>query len=398
MNHQRTRSSAPSTHRPLVRLLLVCLMCAVAAVSACASTPLHSSSAPSPDAAPVFQAAPPLAPAPLSSPAQAPALCWLPLMQRLRADGLDGPDLQLYFIRLGPAHSQAPMGSKITELFKREFMKPPPPPPPPPGEKPKAAKPRVYPNIVTPANVERCKNFLTLNTVAFTTAAQLYGVPKEIAVALLFVETRLGTFLGKENAFMTLASMAASTTPEHIPTALSALPVTPERLDWVKQRLRQRSDWAYNELKALIIHARDNKLDLLAIPGSIYGAVGLCQFMPSNFKRYAADGNGDGKIDLFEPADAIMSVGNYLHAHGWKKTLDRNGRHAVLLRYNKSNVYANTILALADAVNPPPAEKKAPAKAKATPQAKPPAKTAPAKAVLAKQNAAPANTRRTAAP
>ena len=302
---------------------------------------------------------------------ESPPPCWLPLIQRLRNDGLDGPDLQACFIRLGDSPSQSPMGTKITELFTSKFLKPPPPPPPPPGTTAiKPTKPRIYPNIVTTANLERCRDFLRANTVAFTVTAQLYDVPKEIVVALLFVETRLGSYLGKDNAFMNLASMAASTTPEHIPDALAPLPMTPERMEWVKERLQQRSDWAYKELKALIIHTRANKLDPLSMPGSIYGAVGLCQFMPSNFKPYAVDGNGDGKVDLFEPADAIMSVGSYLHAHGWKKTSDKTARHAVLMRYNKSTVYANTILAMAEALDPPPADPKPAGKKSTAPKPK----------------------------
>lgn len=358
----------------LARPLLVCLVCLVAGASACASTPAGSAAG---TAAPQIQpqpSAPPVTQAPVPAAAMAletPPPCWLPLIQRLRNDGLDGPDLQACFIRLGDSPSQTPMGTKITELFKSKFLKPPPTPPPPPGTAvTKPVKPRIYPNIVTPANLERCRDFLRANTVAFTMAAQLYEVPKEFVVSLLFVETRLGTYLGKDNAFMSLASMAASTTPEHIPDALAPLPMTPERLEWVKERLQQRSDWAYKELKALIIHTRANKLDPLSMPGSIYGAIGLCQFMPSNFKPYAVDGNGDGKVDLFDPADAIMSVGNYLHAHGWKKSSDRAARHAVLMRYNKSTVYANTILALAEALDPPPAGQKPAAKKAASPKVK----------------------------
>lgn len=48
------------------------------------------------------------------------------------------------------------------------------------------------------------------------------------------------------------------------------------------------------------------------LPGSIYGAVGLCQFMPSNIAVYGADGNGDGRVDLFDTSDAIASLANYL--------------------------------------------------------------------------------------
>jgi membrane-bound lytic murein transglycosylase B len=215
----------------------------------------------------------------------------------------------------------------------------------------------VYPGIITPANLERSRDYMRVHPVPFALMSRRYAVPKEIVVSLLFVETKLGNFLGKNNAFMTLASMALSTTPDYISEALAQLPVTPERLDWVKQVVVQRSDWAYAELKALIVHARESALDPLRMPGSVYGAVGICQFMPSNVHRYAADGNDDGKIDLFDPADAIMSVGNYLSGHGWKKNMDKTARRNVLKRYNNSTIYADTILTMAEALNPPPAKK-----------------------------------------
>ena len=86
------------------------------------------------------------------------------------------------------------------------------------------------------------------------------------------------------------------------------------------------------------------------LPGSIYGAVGLCQFMPSNISTYGADGDGDGRVDLFTIPDAVASLSHYLYKHGWRAGLSRQRQHALLMRYNKSTVYANTILALADLV------------------------------------------------
>ena len=71
--------------------------------------------------------------------------------------------------------------------------------------------------------------------------------PRQISVSLLFVETRLGTFLGKEKAFYTLASMASSRRPEAISTYVAQLPgsTAADRQSWIQQRMEQRSDWAY---------------------------------------------------------------------------------------------------------------------------------------------------------
>ena len=269
---------------------------------------------------------------------------WHPLLERLAADGLAGKDIHRLFATLGDSYSPKPMGTKIKELFTSKYLRD------RSVKKPAASAPRVYPGFLTPEKTALCRGFLDTHAPYFALAEKRYGVPGEIIVALLMVETRLGAYLGTNNAFWSLACMAAADSPERIAEPLEKLPMTPERLEWVRGKLNERSTWAYKELKALIIHIREQKLDPLNMPGSVYGAIGLCQFMPSNLKAYGVDGDKDGKVDLFSPADAIPSVANYLKAHGWKGAMPRARKHAVLKRYNNSNVYANTILALAETI------------------------------------------------
>lgn len=268
---------------------------------------------------------------------------WLPLYQRLRADGLDGPDLPRYFAQMGTP-SQEPMGRKIKELYNRAFA-----PQKPSAPKPAKARPSVYPGVITADNVRKCQDFLAQNAAAFEHAERVYGVPREIAVSLLFVETRLGTFLGKEKAFYTLASMASSRRPEAISAYVAQLPGSSERLGWIRQRMEQRSDWAYKEFAALLGNVRASRLDALAVPGSVYGAIGLCQFMPTNIAHYGADGDGDGVVNLFTVPDAVASLSNYLAQHGWNKAATRAQKQKVIKTYNRIDIYANTILGLAEA-------------------------------------------------
>ncbi len=273
------------------------------------------------------------------------AFAWRPLLLRLQADGLYGPDLLPLFAAMGNTPSQAPMGRKIEELYKKAFI---PKPKQDPRHTVSKPLPRLYPGVVTTANARRCADFIRQHQDVFAAMEHKYAVPREIAVALLFVETRLGDFLGNESAFLTLASMAASRDPKQIPDYVKKLPDATLRLDWIRERMQQRSDWAYQEFTALLAHVR-NTNDPLAIPGSIYGAVGLCQFMPSNIARFGADGNGDGVIDLFTVPDAVASLSRYLRKNGWKTGLSRARQHKVLKTYNRVDIYANTILALADA-------------------------------------------------
>lgn len=274
------------------------------------------------------------------------ASCWKPVVLRLRADGIAGPDVDGLFRRLGDTASQDPMGRKVKELYTTKYLKPPPSDTPPTGK----PRPRLYPGVVTDENARKCRAFVEANKEAFVHAESTYGVPRNVAVSLLFVETRLGTNLGKRNAFETLASMAASTSPDSIPVWLAQLPDSGQRLDWISEKMRIKSDWAYLELRALIRHSRANGLDPMQMPGSIYGAIGICQFMPTSLLRYGADGDGDGRVDLFTTADAVASLGRYLKENGWKPGMDRTGRHKALRRYNNLAIYADTILTLADRV------------------------------------------------
>ena len=205
--------------------------------------------------------------------------------------------------------------------------------------------------MITAENVEKCRAFLEANKPAFDYAERTFGVPRQISVSLLFVETRLGTFLGKEKAFHTLASMASSRRPEAISTYMAQLPgsTAADRQSWIQQRMEQRSDWAYKELVALLKNIRSSGEDALAMPGSIYGAIGLCQFMPTNISHYGADGNGDGVVNLFTVPDAVASLANYLAQHGWNKAATRAQKQKVIKTYNRIDIYANTILGLAEA-------------------------------------------------
>lgn len=306
---------------------------------------------------PVLMEAPPViaepAPERITMPSDV-ATVWHPLIERLANDGIVGSEVNYLFMRLGEAPSQDPMGRKVKELYTSKFLKPAPKAPsavdttpPSPSGIPKP----WYKGVVTDANARRCRTFINTHDAAFAEAEQKYSVPTEVAAALLFVETRLGDYLGKENVFLTLASMSASDTPDAIPDWLDQLPGVDKRLDWVAERMVDKSNWAYTELRALIQYSLENGVDPYEIPGSIYGALGLCQFMPSNISRFAVDGSDDGVIDLFAPADAVASLSNYLVRNGWKPGMSQAEQRKILKRYNNLNIYANTILALAEKIN-----------------------------------------------
>ena len=268
---------------------------------------------------------------------------WLPLLHRLKEDNVYSTDVAHWFSTLPRPYSPTPMGAKISHLFRVRFMQPsfaffrkPPDPK------------TFYDGVVNAENIANCLNFLHEHAKLFQQVEERYFVPKEVLVALLLVESRLGTFVGKENSLWTLACMAASQQPEQIMEHMEKLPFTEEHLGWLRRALLVRSSWAYAELKALIEYCRRYEHNPLEIMGSAYGAIRLGQFMPSNIIHYAVDGDNDGRIDLFSLPDALHSSANFLKAHGWKKGTGREAGLKVLLRYNNSTSYANTILSLAE--------------------------------------------------
>ena len=112
-----------------------------------------------------------------------------------------------------------------------------------------------------------------------------------------------------------------------------------------KKRVERLKRNALSNMSALLIQAKEKKFDPLEVKGSWAGAIGFPQFMPASMK-FAKDGNGDGKIDLFVMEDAIVSVANYLKLHGYAK----KGSVAAFKAYNNDKVYAEGVRKYSDLV------------------------------------------------
>jgi membrane-bound lytic murein transglycosylase B len=127
---------------------------------------------------------------------------------------------------------------------------------------------------------------------ALQRAEKQYGVPQEIIVALIGVETAYGRNPGKYSTLDALTTLA---------------------FDYPR-----RADFFRGELEQYLLLTREQGLDLFKVQGSYAGALGIPQFMPSSYRKYAVDFSGEGKIDLLhDPVDAIGSVANYLKQYGW---------------------------------------------------------------------------------
>jgi len=119
------------------------------------------------------------------------------------------------------------------------------------------------------------------------------GVPVDILLGIVGVETFYGENVGKYRVIDALSTLAFDYPP--------------------------RQAFFSGELEQYLVMAREEGLDPLAPVGSYAGAMGLPQFMPSSFRNFAVDGDADGKRDLWNDwADVFSSVGNYLKVHGWR--------------------------------------------------------------------------------
>lgn len=135
--------------------------------------------------------------------------------------------------------------------------------------------------------------FFAKHKQTFLRAEQEFGVPAEIILSIMGVETYYGRITGSYRVMDALSTLA---------------------FDYPK-----RSTFFTKELKSYLILSREQGVQPLDIKGSYAGAMGYGQFMPSSYRAYAIDFDGDDKIDIWNnPVDAIGSVANYFKQHGWK--------------------------------------------------------------------------------
>ncbi|MCM1128592.1 MAG: lytic murein transglycosylase B [Oxalobacter formigenes] len=154
--------------------------------------------------------------------------------------------------------------------------------------------------IIRPGRITKGAQFWRQYKAALARAENAYGVPPEIIVGILGVETIYGRYKGNFRILDALATLAFDY-PEH--------PRRDDRLSLFRK-----------ELENTLLLCAEQKMDPLALKGSYAGAVGWPQFLPSSIRRYAVDFDGNGKIDLENsPVDAIGSIAHFLAQHGWKK-------------------------------------------------------------------------------
>ena len=149
------------------------------------------------------------------------------------------------------------------------------------------------PIFITQARVDRGVEFWEKNAEALQRAEDEYGVPAEVIVSIIGVETIYGGNTGSYRVIDALSTLAFDYPP--------------------------RAPFFRQQLKEFLLLTREEQVDPLSLKGSYAGAMGLPQFMPGSFRAYAVDFDHDGHIDIWHnPTDAVGSVANYFIEHGWQ--------------------------------------------------------------------------------
>ena len=203
---------------------------------------------------------------------------------------------------LNRAFAGARFQPKIVAAMQRPYLEP----------------PKWYeyaPRFITPPRIDGGVAYWNEHAALLARAEETYGVPAEVVVAILGVETFYGRNTGSNRALDALATLA---------------------FDYPR-----RATFFRGELKQYLLLTRDLGVSPLVPKGSFAGALGLPQFMPGSYRNFAVDFDGDGRIDLWAShADIIGSVANYLARHDWQRgqpvllpaSISPEGRDAVIRR------------------------------------------------------------------
>lgn len=153
---------------------------------------------------------------------------------------------------------------------------------------------KYRPIFLTKSRIKGGVEFWGQHADTLARAEKTYGVPPEIIVAIIGVESRYGRYKGKYPVMEALATLAFN--------------------------YPKRSKFFRSELEQFLLLTREEKINPLSLKGSYAGAMGGPQFISSSYRHYAVDFDNDGKRDLWNnTTDIIGSVANYFSMHGWKK-------------------------------------------------------------------------------
>lgn len=216
-----------------------------------------------------------------------------PEVQTVQGDYVEYPELKVFIAEMQQEHGfdQAWLEQVFSTVKRDDAVL---------AKMRKPAEGKVWhqyrPIFLTEMRIQAGAAFWQRHEALLSHAQQTYGVPAEYIVAIIGVETQYGRYFGKHDVLRALTTLAFDYLP--------------------------RADFFRDELVQYLLLTREQQIAPYALKGSYAGAMGLGQFISSSYRNYALDFNGDGRTDLWHPADAIASVANYLAEHGWQRQQD----------------------------------------------------------------------------
>jgi membrane-bound lytic murein transglycosylase B len=214
----------------------------------------------------------------------------------------------------------------------------------------------IYEQFTSPYALHLARRFQRKHWRQLQAVEQRYGVAREYLVAILLVETQFGRAKLPYRVLEVFTTLAVEGHPEAVERYYERIKArNPDvEKDWLASRLVVKAQFAFQELAAALSMFRDNLQHLYEVRGSYAGAIGMPQFLPSSYLRWAVDGDEDGKIDLNNLDDVLPSIANYLYAHGWSPDADFRQRWRAVWEYNHSTHYTRTIFEIAFRLQTPP--------------------------------------------
>lgn len=185
----------------------------------------------------------------------------------------------------------------------------------------KAEPKKFSANILEIQSIQRGKDFVKTYRGVLENAEAVYGVPMEDLVALMRIETNLGTYLGELTVFNVFYTRLV-TSPE------------------------SKWNWDAANLISLGKYCYEAQIDCYSLKGSNAGAFGIPQFLPYSIEKWGVDGDNDGVVNLFDARDSIPSAANFLKEHGFEE--DRAG--ALARYYGSGKTYPATVIGYSDAL------------------------------------------------
>jgi len=166
--------------------------------------------------------------------------------------------------------------------------------------------------------ISKGKSLKRSNAALFSSIESRYGVPAGVLLAIWGMETGFGSYMGNQNTISAITTLAYDCRRPafFMPHALAAL------------KLVDRGSLSGSTV------------------GAMHGEVGHTQFLPGNVLKYGVDGNGDGRVDLKNKADALASTANFLRGHGWRGGRGYEGNMGAIAGWNSASVYQRAIAAI----------------------------------------------------